>query len=97
MEWQAERGGEGVPWQPGQPNTPWLSAGWQMAQPDRPTSLELLTKTITFMKREIPAKIRFLILAGNSGGNVLIGLSWEQKTLIRDGGRERCRLASVGI
>lgn len=90
-------GRRGLPWQPGQPNPPWLSVGWQMAQPDRPTSLELLTKTITFMKREIHATIRFLILAGNSGGNVLIGLSWEQTTLIRDGGRERCKLASVGI
>lgn len=29
------------------------------------------------MKREIFVKIRFLILVGNSGGNVLIGLSWE--------------------
>lgn len=51
MEWQAGRGGEGLPWQPGWPNPLWLSVGWQMAQPDCPTSLELLTKTITFEKR----------------------------------------------
>lgn len=51
MEWQAGREGGGLPWQPGQSNPPWLSVGWQMAQPDCPTSLELLTKTITFKTR----------------------------------------------
>ena len=51
MERQAGRGEEGLSWQPGRPNPPWLLVGWQMAQPDCPTSLELLTKTIAFKKR----------------------------------------------
>ena len=77
------RGG-GLPWQPGQSSPPWLSVGWQMAQPDCPTSLELLTKTITFRKRKIHATIRFLMLAENGEGNALIGLSCEQKTVMRN-------------
>ena len=77
------RGG-GLPWQPGQSSPPWVSVGWQMAQPDCPTSLELLTKTITFRKRKIYAIIRFLMLAGNGEGNALTGLSCEQKTVMRN-------------
>lgn len=70
MEWfgdihdrDSREGREGADeaWQ-GQPTPPWFSVDWQMAQPDCPTSLELIKQL--FRRGQIPLTIRILVLAG---------------------------------